>query len=294
MQRTMVFARLQLDAVNRAIECVDTASGKSINVARVAHTLGVEVFATGFLGGDTGNFIRADLAACGIANHFIPVTPKTRSCITILDQSTNQTTELVEEATQVEPQAWGQLRDTITNLLPRTKVFVLSGSLPPGAPQNFYAWCIANAPHARTILDAAGEPLRQALTKRPFLVKPNRSELAKTLGIPLDSRPALHDAIAHLNADWTLITQGKHPAILSNGKDFWRVESPSITAINPIGSGDSVAAGIACGLARNQDILDAITLGIAAGAANAMTKTAGVVHLRDVNQLLPQVRVTPL
>src|SRR6266511_1746626 len=98
MQLTFVFPRLQLDHVNRATEVHDTASGKSINVARVIHTLGEESFATGFLGGDTGKFIRDDLAACGIANDFVSVTPTTRTCVTVIDQSTGQATELVEES----------------------------------------------------------------------------------------------------------------------------------------------------------------------------------------------------
>src|SRR5687767_2814604 len=98
MQRTIVFPRLQIDAVNRAVEVHETASGKSINVARVAHTLGEEVLATGFLGGDSGKFIRADLSSARIAHDFVEVTPKTRMCVTVMDESSGHATELVEEA----------------------------------------------------------------------------------------------------------------------------------------------------------------------------------------------------
>ena len=42
-------------------------------------------------------------------------------------------------------------------------------------------------------------------------------------------------------------------------------------AINPIGSGDSLAAGLASAILRGQRMPDAAKLGIACGAANAMT-----------------------
>src|SRR5262249_22196309 len=148
----------------------------SINVARVLHTLGEDVIATGFLGGDSGRFIRDQLAACGLAHDFITVEPPTRTCITLIDQSNDTVTELVEESREVEKPAWQKLRSRIAELLPRSNVMVLSGSLTPGAPEDFYAWCADRAGEAaiNTIIDASGGPLRRALPARPLIVKPNR------------------------------------------------------------------------------------------------------------------------
>src|ERR1041385_8632127 len=95
-QRTMVFAHVQIDAVNRATQVIETASGKSINVARVLTTLEEEGLATGFWGGESGKLIRAQLTASGIGHEFVEVEPATRMCITILDGVTQQATELVE------------------------------------------------------------------------------------------------------------------------------------------------------------------------------------------------------
>ena len=98
MQRTLVFDRVHLDAVNRAADVRETASGKSINVARVLHLLGEDVVATGFLGGDTGKFIREDLDRAGVCHDFVSVAPKTRTCVTVVDPGGGTTTELVEES----------------------------------------------------------------------------------------------------------------------------------------------------------------------------------------------------
>src|SRR5881398_1496051 len=106
MKRSMAFSALHLDEVNRAVEVSDYASGKSINVAKVAHTLGEEVLATGFLGGDNGRFIRQDLNMLGVPHDFVGVEPRTRMCITVIDRGCGQVTELVEESREVESIAW--------------------------------------------------------------------------------------------------------------------------------------------------------------------------------------------
>ena len=299
LQRSMAFDRLQLDAVNRATEVREHASGKSINVARVLHTLGEEVLVTGFLGGDSGKFIREDLTAAGIAQELVTVAPKTRMCITVMDRSNDTATELVQEASEVEKPAWAKLRTRVAELLPRAKVLVLSGSLPPGAPQDFYAFCVNRATESAvmTIVDASGEPLRRALKSKPLVVKPNRSELAKTLDTPIESDAALRDAIKQLVAlgpAWAVVTEGKAGAVASDGERFWRVRSPQVKAINPIGSGDALAAGLASAIARGQRLPDACKLAVACGAANALTPLAGIVRADDVSELLERVEIEML
>src|SRR5437588_11269473 len=96
-QRTMIFTKVTIDGVNRAIEVRQTASGKSINVARTLHTLGAPALAMGFLGGDTGKFMREDLDRAGIAHDFVCVGPATRTCTTAIDQTSGTATELIQE-----------------------------------------------------------------------------------------------------------------------------------------------------------------------------------------------------
>ncbi len=298
LQRTFTLARLNLDQVNRAISTDEYASGKSINVARVLHTLGEEVIATGFLGGDSGRFIRDELSGGGLATDFITVEPKTRTCITVIDQSASTVTELVEESREIEKPAWSKLRSRIAELLPKAKVMVLSGSLTPNAPVDFYCWCANRATDSaiNTVIDASGEPLRRALAARPLIVKPNRAELAKTLDTPIESDAALRDAIKQLidlGPHWAVITEGKAGAIVSNASQFWRVRSPKVEAVNPIGSGDSLAAGLASAISRGQRMPDACTLAVACGAANAMTARAGTVRPDDVAELLEKTTIDP-
>jgi tagatose 6-phosphate kinase len=309
-QRTMTFASLQLNAVNRAATVARTASGKSINVARVAHTLGAKVTATGFVGGDAASFIRRDLDAAGIRHDFIDVEPNTRLCVTVIDQTTGSATELIEESTPVAPNAWEQLSTALERLLRdsagEASMLVLSGTLARGAPVDFYARCVAQASAhgVGTIVDAAGEPLRLAIGARPLIVKPNRDELARTLG-PDSSMASstdtsidagLCDAMRRVvasGAQWVVVTLGADGAIASDGNGFWRVTVPSIKAVNPIGSGDSFAAGLAVAMTRGEALPAALALAAACGVANAMTPVAGHVRPDGVASLLADLDVKP-
>ena len=73
VQRVMIFRKLALDAVNRATTTLDGAAGKSVNVAKVLKVLGEQPIATGFLGGDRGEFLRTALAERGIESDFVTV-----------------------------------------------------------------------------------------------------------------------------------------------------------------------------------------------------------------------------
>src|SRR5262245_39940889 len=131
LQRTMTFANLTVDAVNRAAAVHEYASGKSINVARVIHTMGHQCVATGFIGGESGAGCRRDMDSVGIAHDFVSVSAKTRMCITLIDSSAKTATELIEEANPISGEEARALLSKLAQLLPRAKALVLSGTLAP-------------------------------------------------------------------------------------------------------------------------------------------------------------------
>src|SRR5258706_16300879 len=106
VQRTMVLDRLVIDEVNRATEVHEHASGKSVNVARVLTVLGEAALAAGFFGGRRGDFLLQDMDQARIPHDFVRTTTQTRLCTTVIDRSTAQATELVEEAPTPSPAEW--------------------------------------------------------------------------------------------------------------------------------------------------------------------------------------------
>jgi fructose-1-phosphate kinase PfkB-like protein len=86
---------------------------------------------------------------------------------------------------------------------------------------------------------------------------------------------------------YAVITDGAKSVNVSEkpGQTLTMLKPPRVAAKNPIGSGDAMMAGIAVGLMRGKSVLDAVRLGVACGAANAMTAEPGLVRLTDVKRL---------
>ena len=171
---------------------------------------------------------------------------------------------------------------------------VMSGTLTPGGPVDFYSRCIglAREAGALSVVDAQGPPLLECLKAAPDLVKPNRSELAATLGRELTSESAVLLAMKEFSqrgAQRVVVTAGKEPTLAFDGQRFWRITPPRLKAVNPIGSGDAFTAGLVWRLLRGDDLGEACRWASAAGAANALTLMAGEVHRPEVERLAGEV-----
>lgn len=297
-QRSMVFERLRLDDVNRATSVHDYASGKSVNVARVLRTVGENAVATGFVGGPRGEAMRRDLDAAGVRHEFVTIRAPTRQCITVIDREKNTATELVEESSPVDEGDWASMYETIDRLLRGADGLVLSGSLPPGAPPDFYASCLMRASGRRLpiVLDTRGEPLRAAFRHGGFVVKLNREELASTVGRPMASNEEITAAMrsAMPAGGAMVVTLGAAGALATDGRENWRIRNPPVTTHSAIGSGDAFAAGLVAGMVRGLALTEALALGAACGAANAMTDLAGHLLPADVAAIRERVRIERL
>jgi len=296
MQRTTLFERLVLDGVNRATEVREYASGKSVNVAKVLHTLGHNALATGFVGGARGEQLRQHLAREGVRTAFVTVAAQTRLCTTIIDRETGQVTELVEESVPVEPEKWQELARKLEEVLPNARAWVFSGSLPPGAPAEFYTHWLGKFrgrnPHV--VVDARGEPLLQALRQPGVVAKCNREEFEATMGATFADdtalRSAMHDAAPQGGS--LVVTLGREGALAYEAGRFWCVRVPPVRVTSAVGSGDAFAAGLAAGRdRRSNDPRPALALAAACGAANAMTTDSGWVRPSDLGEILPKVVV---
>ena len=270
VQRVMVFRALTLDAVNRALTTLDGAAGKSINVAKVLSALDAHPLAVGFLGGDRGECVRAALEERGIEHEFVRVAARTRQCLTVLDQTARTQTELVEESQAVAPADYDLLASIARRRLPGCRALILSGTLTPGGPVDFYARATAWAEEAGalSVVDAQGKPLLEALNARPGLVKPNRVELSATVQRELPDESAVLRAMRELRergAQRVVVTAGKGATLAYDGLAAWRVSSPKIDALNPIGSGDAFTAALTWRLVEGDDLGEACRWGAAAG-----------------------------
>jgi len=296
-QSIMEFESLLIGEVNRAAQTWQCASGKVLNVAVAAEHLGSPVRAVTVLGGPPADATAREMAMLGIELVAVPTHGETRTCTTLLERGTGQTTELVENAAAIEPDELAAFVTAFRDAVTDASVVVLSGSLPAGTPVTFYRELLELS-SCPVVLDARGPELLEALPLRPLLVKPNREELAKTLGRRLDNETAVFSAMHELHdrgAEWVLITDGSRPALVLGPEGRGRIQPlPVDRVVNPIGCGDCLAAGFAAGLARGLPPSDAMRLGVAAASENCRTLLAGRLEPQAVAQVAQQVVLEPV
>lgn len=291
-QQILLFDSFTPGEVNRARQVHWGASGKVLNAARALHHLGADCKALTLVGGTTGESIRHDIASLGIAARWIEGSTPTRICSTLLDRSRRQATELVPNAAQATAEELENFRSAYTEEAAKAAVVVLIGSLPVGTPSDYYRELLAHTP-GRVVLDARGLELLEALHLRPFLVKPNRSELQQTLGRELHNDAELFDALREINdrgAEWVVVTDGSNPVYARSGRHLYRLQAPRTEVVNPIGCGDCMAAGIAQGLLMGREPVDAIRRGLAVAANKLSQLLPGFVEREQVETLVGNVQ----
>jgi len=267
-QQIMRFARLQPGEVNRAREVHWCASGKNLNVGMALAALGANALALSPLGGWSGQAIAAEFRREGRQARWTASATPTRVCTTLLDEATGTATELVENSAPLTDAERAEFVAAYQEAAAAAEYIVLTGSLPHGTPATFYRDLLRQT-RCPAVLDVRGPELLAALECRPRVVKPNREELAMTLGQPVaDLRAAMRDLIRR-GAQAVVITQGKAPVCVAEGDRFWQVAPPTVSpVVNPIGCGDCLAAGLAVGLQQGLTLVEAVRLGMAAAAEN--------------------------
>lgn len=287
--------------------------GGGLNVARVLRTLGVRVRTTGLVGGPAAQFIHHGLAREGLEATWQSISGETRTCTVVVEQqSGTRVTEVNEPGptiTEAEAQEFLKLFDT---LLTDVTFVVLSGSLPPGLPPNYYASLIEHA-HAQGIipvLDTSEEALLSSLPARPFFMKANLYEAQQFLGKPLVK---LEDAVEagqlmrKQGARLVVITLGAEGAVLVTKQGAYHSKLHVPDPVSTVGCGDAFVAGFVAGLLppgsnlsiddlekQTEHIVQAFRLAIACGAANTLSLGAGIVNPRDIEELIGKVTITRL
>ena len=302
VDKTYCMDGFQIDRVNRPIQAFTGAGGKGINVARVYQTLGGQAVATGFLGGNNGRVVTKSLAEERIANECLRVSGETRICIAVIDSRTGTQTEINEIGPSVSKRDTRELLRRVERLLSQMpfRFVVLSGSLPPGAPDTLYADIIGicHKVGVRAVLDASGAALKQGLMACPWMVKPNRAELESALNISLDSPQAAIHAAQYVHNEYNIVvvalTQGADGAVLIVQGETWQATPPSIEFASAVASGDAFLAAFLWAWSHGEHPGDpqyALQLATGAGAANAAVIGAGFCTREQIFNLSEQVEV---
>jgi 1-phosphofructokinase family hexose kinase len=293
-QHVLIFDSFRFGEVNRAREVHWCASGKVLNAGIALHLLGGPSMTLAPVGGLNLVPIEREFKGKNIEHRWVVTKAATRVCTTIIYRSSGKITELVESGQALTAEELVEFRRAYVEEAAKADVAILIGSLPVGTPESCYRDLVALTP-CPVILDFRGEGLLACLDLRPLVVKPNREELAQTVGRPLDSDEDLLDAMRSLNrrgAQWVVITQGSRPVWVTSADAAYRFHPlPVETVVNPIGCGDVMTAAIAWSIRSGRNMLDAVRLGLACARANLQHLLPGRFDPTGVHQLAQTIRV---
>lgn len=284
---------LILGEVNRPKSEVIYPGGKGINVSIVLGRFGEDTKALGFAAGRIGQTIREMLDDMGCPNNMIKLGGGRQSRINVKFKGTAETAETAVNGfgPNLEEEDMIRLLDLLKGVKPEDTV-VLSGwtkSIP------FYVSILrqVSAAGCLTVLDCTGEALWQCLSCRPFLIKPNLSELGELFGVEdLEFMEGVDLAmqLQKEGARNVLVTMGGGGAfLLTEEQELYSAEACVGQVRNTVGAGDSLIAGFLTGLKRTGDYGEALRLGIAAGSATAFSDW--LCTGEEAMALLDQVRV---
>jgi len=295
VDKSMALERLTVGAFNDAVEAHDVAGGKGTNVARMAKHLGAPVKSLVLLGGESGHLVeRLIRARDGIEPLVVWTQAPTRNIVTMYERDRKRATAYVEPNPRITESEAAELMDRYAAALDDAEIVCFGGSAPDRVLDDAYRQMIEQAKGRgiRTILDSRGEALRLGVQAAPFMVKPNVAETEHLLESPVPDEEARWRAVEWyrgLGIEIIALSLGRAGAIIDWQGRRWRAAPPPIHEVNPVGSGDCLVAGFACGLLWGWGPEQTIRLAIAAGAANAAVWDAASPSRADVEALMPGV-----
>ena len=251
-------ARLVRGAVHRVQSVSTEPGGKGVNVARALTLAGLDTLAILPAGGRDP--ILSALQSCGVPFYAVPVDGAVRTNLTITE-SDGTTTKINEPGAVIDEAALAALTAAILDRAESARWVVLSGSLPPGMPDSWYADVVARLQSfdCKVAVDTSDAPLAALAAEfgraAPDLIKPNAEELAGLAGVAaehLEAALAQGDPDPVVAAARQLINRGAHTvlatlgpagAVLVDETGSWLATPPPIKPRSTVGAGDSSLAG---------------------------------------------------
>ena len=290
-------AKLEPNEKLRCEKPIIDPGGGGINVSRVIKRLGGESTAVYTRGGHTGKLFSDLLKKEGIDEDAVIVKNDLRQNFAINETSTGHLYRFGFPGATLETSEYENLLQKI-DTCEKGAFLVASGSLPPGAPADFYARAAekANQCGIKFVLDTSGKSYQGVLEQGIYLLKPNKKELKDITGEEADTFEQQENLLLKILERYPIeiivLSLGEEGALLATGKQVKHFPAPKVEQVSSIGAGDSMVAGMVYSLSLGEPVEKAILMGLACGSATIKSPGTELLQKKDVdflyNQLLQQ------
>ena len=266
---------IEIGSTNRSLGEEIYIGGKGVNVSLVLHELNVDSTALGFIAGFTGDEFERQIKNRGVKSDFIKLS-KGNTRINVKIKGGDET-EINGKGPDI---SMAELKMFLSKIreIADGDILVLSGSLPGSLPDTTYCDIleILKDKKINIVVDTSGSLLLSVLKYKPFMIKPNFSELCEIFkkGIKGEKEIAEYaKKLQEMGARNVLVSMARDGALLltENG-DVIKISSMEGTTVNSVGAGDSMVAGFIAGYMETSDYSYSLKLGSVCGAATAFSK----------------------
>lgn len=297
VDKTAISPGFSVDHVNRLGGIRLDAGGKGINASKVIQKLGGVSIAMGFLGGATGTFVERSLEEMGIDADFVRVSGETRTNLKVVDPVNGTYTDLNEPGPEIDAAAVTEFETLLLSRAAPGDIVLLAGSVPAGMPDNIYAlW--TNRLKSRGVCVAAdldGERLRQVITEKPWLIKPNDEELRQLLKLPdmeISTLAAAAEALCRDGVENVVVSLGARGALFAGKEEILLAKGPEVTVKSTVGAGDTVTAAMIFAHESGMSLPDAARLAVGAATAKVTREGSSPPKREEIECYARQVRVS--
>jgi len=292
LDRTFGIDEFLYDEVNTIVQERRRAEGRGINVSRVIRELGGQSIALGFMGGYNGIEMEGRLTGEAVICDFTRTNGETRTNIIIHQGKKKVETLLSAAAAEVTPFDVNVFYNKIRQI-PRRSYVVVSGNMPPGLDDGFYAQMITalNDRDAKVFLDTDGEALRKGIRAGPYLAKPNIHEFGRLVEANLkDHYDVIAAAAPYLElVDFLVVSMGRRGALGICDRERFLVTPPRVDVKSSTGAGDALMAGLVFALSEGASFKEAMTLGVACGTASTLQADPAICLKADVHAVREEI-----
>ncbi len=295
IDRTMTCPSFDLRSANRVRFVRDDIGGKGINTAVQLSHLGAESALVLLAPENDREKISSLLLSEGIRFCAVPVPGRLRVNLKI--RTGEDTVEISEEGGNVSASAAEECASALEAFSSPRVFCLLTGSLPPGVPPDFYAGMIPRLRRkgALAAVDADGEALKAALKEKPDLIKPNRQEFERLTGAAPggigDCCRACRSLVLRTGIGAVCLSLGAEGAVYVTEREALYAPAVKVPVQSLHGAGDSLLAALCLSLSRGEDARSALALGSAAAAATVSLPGTEMPAEEEVRALIPRVNI---
>ncbi|HKJ60718.1 MAG TPA: 1-phosphofructokinase family hexose kinase [Hyphomicrobiales bacterium] len=262
------------------------AGGGGINVSRAIMKLGGQSKALAAVGGTTGAMLQSLLQDEGIDAEWFELNGLTRQSFVANEHVSGKQFRFV-----LPGPAWTErdasaflnfLEKMLTDAGSAIRFLVVSGSTPPGVPDNYHQQiaAVANRFGIRLALDTSGNALQRAALQNhypPHIWVMDHDEATQLAEHPLPNLAALEAFAVELrsqnHANIIVLSLPEGGAVAVSDEKPISVMPPKVEVVSKVGAGDSFMAGLTMQYSSGKSLFEACAFAVAA-AASAVTTPA--------------------